>query len=291
MTVLAFAPWFASVLITSSAQADPVASELDAMMLDARAAARSGRCAEVAAIGARIRERGEIWFTQIFQRDEAIVACRDPAPCANHSVYLDPTVWAGFHGPTQVSSIGLHIALGYAHTTCDDDGETSMQWRAGGFFGTGRLAVFDRKGVDTETGLFGAEAEATWALPGTTIRIGPGISAAEGNAAVRVAIGGRARYRALSLGVDVVHVWAPLGGQYPSGTLVAIGGGVSFQGTKKVAIAAGVGVGAFIAVIGVIAIVLSAAGSPTVRKPVQYWERTFHPTTVGRLLPRCSQVT
>ena len=159
-------------------------------------------------------------------------------------LYLDPSIWVAVPGP----SLGLQIALGYQRDIV----------RIGGFFGTGRLSA-PHNSVDTETGYFGPELELSWPVAG--FLFGPRVAAASGGSdSKRFSIGARLRYHSVSLGFDVVHGYAPeptpnaVG--YPSGTVVELGLGVSFRGTRRVAVVAGVGIATFVAVLGLIGLAL-----------------------------------
>jgi hypothetical protein len=99
----------------------------------------------------------------------------------------------------------------------------------------------------------------SWPVAG--FLFGPRVAAASGGSdSKRFSIGARLRYHSVSLGFDVVHVYSPeptpSAAGYPSGTVVELGLGVSFRGTRRVAVVAGVGIATFVAVLGLLALAL-----------------------------------
>jgi hypothetical protein len=170
----------------------------------------------------------------------------DAAACGRDGMQLDPSVSAG------AASIGMQLEIGYAWRTCRDDGATAFELRTAAMLGTGRLDVRDPMGVDTATAFFGPAVEATWALPGTALRLGPHVSAAVGDGD-RLAAGARAKYGMFSLGADVVHARE---NDYMTGTGVELTAGVSLRSPKQVGTAAGVGIAATLVTFAVLALAL-----------------------------------
>jgi hypothetical protein len=153
-----------------------------------------------------------------------------PSDCRAHGIYVAPVagIMRGLDGPRQVTP-ALGLSAGYRYDACGSDDLVAMQLRVG-LFGEAH-----DQGLQVRSA--GVELEATWALAGSLVRLGPRVAITRGptledpfKKQIFYTVGARARYRFAFVGVDIVH-----GASYGSAdaglshNFLAVDGGLSWE--------------------------------------------------------------